>query len=319
MSVISTNLFNEILANPFNEGANKLLIVSGYATANMVARHVAYLKSVSTQKLTVELIVGMCVQDGLEIQNHESFKEIQKREEVNFKCQYVINRPAIHSKLYIWLKNDVPYKSFIGSANYTQNAFSQSMREIVSETNPALALDYYNEILGETINCDDDETIASSNIELYTRKRIIKDFTAPETAPSVYYDLPKVTLTLLDGNGKVPEKSGLNWGQRPNRNHNEAYLNVPSVIGRTDFFPSVGTTFFVETDDNKQLICVRAQQNGKGIHTTFRNADLGEYFRYRLELASGEMVTVEDLLRYGRTNVDFYKIDEESYLMDFSV
>lgn len=75
----------------------------------------------------------------------------------------------------------------------------------------------------------------------------------------------------------------------------------------------------VQTDDGKEIICVRAQDNGKAIHSTLNNSLLGEYFRFRLGLSSGEFVTKEHLLKYGRSDVDFYKIDEETYLMDFSV
>jgi len=75
----------------------------------------------------------------------------------------------------------------------------------------------------------------------------------------------------------------------------------------------------VLTDDNKELICVRAQDDGKAIHTTLDNSLLGEYFRFRLGLPNGVFITKDHLLRYGRADVDFYKIDEETYLMDFSV
>lgn len=67
------------------------------------------------------------------------------------------------------------------------------------------------------------------------------------------------------------------------------------------------------------MICVRAQDGGKGLHTTLNNSLLGEYFRYRLGVKNGEFVTREHLLKYGRTDVDFYKIDDENYYMDFSV
>ena len=46
---------------------------------------------------------------------------------------------------------------------------------------------------------------------------------------------------------------------------------------------------------------------------------LGEYFRNRLGLANGAYVHSSDLMTYGRTDVAFYKIDEEQYYMDFSI
>ena len=49
------------------------------------------------------------------------------------------------------------------------------------------------------------------------------------------------------------------------------------------------------------------------------NAQLGEYFRRRLKLNNGSYVHAKDLISYGRTDVTFYKIDDEQFYMDFSV
>jgi hypothetical protein len=46
---------------------------------------------------------------------------------------------------------------------------------------------------------------------------------------------------------------------------------------------------------------------------------MGEYFRKRLGVPLGEPLKMEHLLKYGRTDIDFYKIDDENYYMDFSV
>ena len=51
----------------------------------------------------------------------------------------------------------------------------------------------------------------------------------------------------------------------------------------------------------------------------YSNAQLGEYFRNRLGLSNGAFVTKADLETYGRTDVTFYKLDEEQYYMDFAV
>lgn len=69
----------------------------------------------------------------------------------------------------------------------------------------------------------------------------------------------------------------------------------------------------------KSLILRVEQQGDKAITTPENNSKLGEYFRYRLGLPNGAFVTKNDLIRYGRTDVDFYKIDDEQYYMDFSV
>ena len=91
------------------------------------------------------------------------------------------------------------------------------------------------------------------------------------------------------------------------------------VIYKTDFFPPIGQHFTVYTDDGKILICSRAQERGKAIHTPHNNSLIGEYFRMRLGVPNGYPITIKHLQAYGRSDVDFYKIDEETYYMDFHV
>jgi len=74
----------------------------------------------------------------------------------------------------------------------------------------------------------------------------------------------------------------------------------------------------VLTDDNKVMICSRAQQNGKALRTPSNNSEIGIYFRQRLGVPLGDAVQLSDLENYGRTDVCFYKIDDETYFMDFS-
>lgn len=53
--------------------------------------------------------------------------------------------------------------------------------------------------------------------------------------------------------------------------------------------------------------------------TAQKNSLLGEYFRFRMGLPSGAYVHKDDLTNYRRTaDVVFRKIDDETYLMDFS-
>lgn len=128
----------------------------------------------------------------------------------------------------------------------------------------------------------------------------------------------KVSLSLITRSGEPGNRSGLNWGQRPGRNPNEAYISLPSRIAKSGFFPLEKRHFTAITDDRHQLILRIEQQNDKAITTPARNSDLGEYFRNRLGLANGAFATRADLDRYGRTDVIFLRLDEETYYMDFS-
>lgn len=131
---------------------------------------------------------------------------------------------------------------------------------------------------------------------------------------------PYRRLKLTAGSGekeKVPFSSGLNWGQRPGREPNQAYLAVPVSVQKDMFFPGVGLPFTLMSDDGWVFECKRAQQNGKAIHSQ-NNSDLGRYFRHRLGLAEGALVTLRSLIEYGRTTIDVYRLDPTNFVFDFS-
>ena len=55
----------------------------------------------------------------------------------------------------------------------------------------------------------------------------------------------------------------------------------------------------------------------KQIMSHENNALIGKYFRRKLGVPYGALITKEHLIEYGKTYVDFYKVDDETFLMDF--
>jgi len=134
--------------------------------------------------------------------------------------------------------------------------------------------------------------------------------------------LNSVALPLTTGKKekcRVPGRSGLNWGQRPGRNQDQAYLSVPVEFQRSNFFPHTGIKFLAIFDDGFEVECLRAQQNGKAIHSHTDNSIIGKYFRSRIGLSSGDLIIIEHLDRYGRTTVDVSYKSDGVYFFDFSV
>lgn len=333
--MITTNLYNQVLFNPAKAGANKLLIISGYATSAMAFRHLDELKNEGLN-VTVKLIVGMCVQDGLSLSNHKGFQKIACEEfPESFQCSYLYKRPPVHSKVYLWLKDSQPVVAFAGSANYSQFAFSKFQREILTSTDPLAVFDYFKDISADSIYCENLEV--EDLISIYSDEQYRQRFTAQpdeekDDATTLKREddlggsvLNQVTVSLLDRHGEVPKgASGLNWGLRPDdhrKDVNAAYIQLPPSVYRSDFFPVRGTEFTILTDDGKSLHCERKSKDtdGQQIVTPRRNQSLGEYFRKRLGVKSGERIVTADLKRYGRTDVVFRKIDDETFEMDFSV
>ena len=325
--MFSENLFDEVLLQPAKSGANKLYVVSGYATAAMALRHLEMLRE-NNCGVEIELIVGMSSLDGLSQTNHRGFQElVQTSYNGVFSCSYLTEMPPVHSKIYSWFCDDKPFCGFIGSANYTQTAFGKRQREVMATADPQKGFDYFQELVPQTIYCDNIEAeniVQIYNARSYTRARreteaIQQQEATTATLETGLIGLSSVKLTFLDKAGNLPQISGLNWGQRPGRNRNQAYIKLPADITRTDFFPNRPIQFTVLTDDEKILTCARAQDNGKAIHTPQNNSQMGEYFRNRLGVPNGSPILLEDLIKYGRTDVSVYKIDDETYCMDFSV
>lgn len=328
--MIIENLFDEILIEPVKQGCNELLIASGYATSAMAFHHLNALREAGFNDVRVNLIIGMSPVDGISLSNHKGFQQIVKDDfNDKFQCSYRFKSPPFHTKLYIWKKNNELYKSFLGSANYTQTAFNtRKQKEALTNCSNESALDYFNELISDSIYCthpDSENLLQIYNDRYYRRRARELTETQSDNVAEVSHTglslLETITVPLLDKFGKIQDRGGLNWGQRPGREPNQAYIQLRPNVYKSNFFPIISTHFTIFTDDHKSLICTRAQKNvmGTAIETPHNNSLLGEYFRRRLGLPNGAFVNEKDLSNYGRTDVTFHKIDDENYYMDFSV
>jgi hypothetical protein len=325
--MIHEQLFEKILLGPIERGADDLKIISGYATSAMAFHHLNRVRHLE-KKIQLSLVVGMTPDDGLSLSNHRGFQKIMNEDfRGSFECSYIMNPPPVHSKLYVWSKSGKPFESFIGSANYTQRAFiSKAQKEIITPSDPDFGLDYFDKVSSDSIFCTHQEAEIFVNIfndnQYKKRKRLIAKRDQEDDEPDFdeLSGLDHVNVTFINRSGEISKRSALNWGQRPEegREPNQAYIPLKAEVYKTDFFPPVGQHFTIFTDDNKILICSRAQQNGKAIHTPHDNSLIGEYFRNRLGVPNGGEVLREHFDNYGRVDIDFYKIDEETYFMDFS-
>lgn len=315
--ILKDQLFNEILVKPAKD-FDTLCIVSGFATPSMVAHQLEAVENTHDIKnLRIKLIVGMTPL-GLSKPHHENFIKLMNDRDGLFECSYInsISSP-VHTKLYTWLKNEQPQMAFLASANYTLNAFRRQQDEVACMCNPNDAYAYYNSKIDNTLYCTCDE--ASSLI--IERKPVINQSQPAEgqKCDNQTQTADTVNLPLFSvRDQKVPERSGLNWGQREGRDKNQAYIAIPSNIAKSGFFPPRGEQFSVLTEDGFPFICAVAQDRDKAIHTPNNNSELGEYFRNRLGVPLGSPVTLADLDRYGNRYVTFTRIDEEEYYMEFS-
>ena len=75
ISLISKNLFEEVLIHPFEKGYDNLLIVSGYGTPSFAHHHLEALGN----RLSISLIVGMTSKKAVSQIQHANFVDLTKR------------------------------------------------------------------------------------------------------------------------------------------------------------------------------------------------------------------------------------------------
>lgn len=350
-AVIDKDLFAYALMRPLFSSSkpNTLRIVSGYATHAMASRH---LLAASAQKksLAVDLIYGMAGTDGVRKSDHLGFISLERKDEFKyngeFACSYVRKPKAVHSKVYVWCKDDRPVQAFIGSANYSEAGFNSVNRtETLTECDPLSAFEFFQQTKELAVPCAraNREKDFFPKLRAYeTLAKGVQSLMIETDENSPYKGCLKIVIPLVNNRGHLGDGSGLNWGvhsdgtprlsnkKSPNsyRDPNEAYIRVPKKIALTGFFPAYNaqakgkdeqTRFTVITDDGETFSCVRTSGGfGKEIETPQDNSELGRYFRKRLGLPSGAYIDVKALKRYGRLDVTFYKTQDESYVMDFS-
>jgi len=314
------DLLSNILINPAREFA-ELNIISGYGSSAMAFHHMQSLKNseIALDNVRIHLLVGMVGFDGISEPNHNGFVDLMLEFGDKFICSYYFGPVPVHSKVYVW-GGEGAGVAFAGSANYSQRAFLGSQKEAMASCSPKRAKEYFSALEPDSIFCTHQD--AAQAMDFYANTKPVHEESDPSLARSGFklFGLEMKRVTLINNRGVVGEKSSLNWGHRGGRNRNEAYIPLKQEIAATDFFPPKKSHFTVNTDDGKVLICTRAQGDyGKAIETPHNNALLGEYFRNRLTLSNGEFVTRKHLEDYGRTEVDFYKVDNENFYLDFGV
>ena len=324
------DLYQTVLMDPvLRQKANTLYIVSGYASANMVDRHLRGLAKVmkipiSETSVSVNLMIGMTAKEGISEPSHKAFNhltaEVFSR---NFTCGYYMGAQPTHAKAYAWYEGNRPIIGYVGSANYTYNGFMGNQQEVLSNEKPNDIFEYYQSLQQDSYLCSHEEVqgiIKPCSIIGETKESINASHEDGSINIKKVSSLPtrnRVDISLLDER-KSDICYGLNWGDRGDRRITEAYIPVNAELGRSGFFPERGVHFTVHTDDGKTFLCARRQDGGKAIHSTQDNSIIGEYFRRRINASLDQPITKEHLESYGRTEVSFEKIDDDNYYMDFS-
>ena len=306
------NPYEKVLIDPMRAGANTLFIVAGYSSATFTRKHLIDISKKHTN-FSLNLIIGM---PSSAQADHTAFLKLNEQYGSRFNGHYIVDSPAVHCKAYGWFADDIALDGFSGSANYSQRAFT-----------PGLQLNQMVPSCSQEIRRLYDSLIPRCTSFQDFKSSIVSETTfnlGTELAPGgvAWESEDLVRMSFLGKNGEVPQKSGLNWSKSPeraSRNQDEIYLSLRLSSREEGFFPPRAYRFTLLTDDGKSFDCVIAQGDRKSLATTDDNSELGRYFRNRIGLVSGAVVTKEALAKYGRFDYTIKKINEDTFLWDFAV
>lgn len=318
------NLYNEIFTNHMKYDTDNMIIISGYVGPTPI-------KELSAIPITTKIVCGMYMNEKLSRSLFMSLKNFD-----NERRSVLYSKIPVHSKCYIWLKKDKIVSALVGSANFTTNGLKTDFRESLVTVNQNAFSElnkYIDFIFANSLKTSE---ITESMLTEKKSNEILR----------VSGDEKTCILSLLDENGEVPEKSGLNWGlAKLSGSHvslGDAYIAIPSeAIQKYPFmfFPKQGFS----KDDNAKVtrqsdsvdfiwddgtsmegllegtFSLGGIDYPKQMASSGRKNILGKYIRERLGVSLEYKITRKDLENYGRTNIAISLIGDGVFSLDFSV
>lgn len=342
MAFYTKELYKNIIQEPAKY-FNSLKVISGFASSKFLKR---VIKDFPDHRFT--LIIGMA-SHGISIKDHQEFKTICTKFK-NVKVYYYIETPANHMKVYQWYIGEATGISFIGSANFSEAGFFKQ-DEILSPTIDIFS-NLIDEALNKSISCLDEEV--EDKVPLYeeidyemieseqhkdTNPHCNKDYTNQieknkKKSNTSGISLKKLLLNnlyltaynrvtvelILDDDPHWDTKALNNWN-RKNKTIEDSYIDVERTnqLGqqKLDFFPRE-TDVRLISDDKTEWTVKRVGQYGKELIVT-DGVNFYEYFKNRLGISEDRTISYNDFYSYGRTNINLYKLNDNEYLLDFSL
>ncbi|MCI4013013.1 restriction endonuclease PLD domain-containing protein [Brevibacterium sp. ZH18] len=319
-------------------GEATLHVVTGYASVTtamwmLYGGDVSKIGPAADFKLSstmpqLRLLIGMSATGSVTREDHIAFQQMERVSNGRVQIRYIRSDHGrdIHSKLYVWSDSALrATRAWAGSANFTMQGLGISTRSQENHLDAIPADDALAYVLSRwesAISCIANDVREQVPLE---SSRFGTESTFDKVSESTEFGIEESEDFYLYSHSRKQSYgggAGVNWGIRPNRvSRDEAYLAIPIRVGESGFFPAKNTPFDVVCDDGEILVLRGASgsaRSGKDLTTWPTNASLGRYLRSRLGVPPGELIRIEDLLRYGRTYVTISRLKNGEYILDFS-
>lgn len=329
--LFETDLSSRVFCWHKHFDVDELVVLSGYVGF-------APVKELEKLPLKSTVIYGMYGEERISEKLHRALKSLDISQK---DTSIFYSSIPVHSKCYLWKKNNKIVTALIGSANFSMKGLTTDYREVLAETTSDSFKElsnYVDMVLNRSISClSDDIEYKSFN----KRNKIESATLQPDNEYIV--ELP---LTLEDGT--VPINSGINWGcSKANGSHvawGDAEIRIrrnmiethPKMFPPKKLFASkkiIGAkknrendvVEFIWDDGTNMVMLFEGNNTYNGIKypkqicSSSSKKELGIYLRNRLGVSLEHVITAEDLSRYGRKTITLTMVAEGIYEADFSV
>lgn len=334
MNHFVNNLYNVIIdtnAKIFNE----LKIISGYGSATFLEKVLE-----DYPHLNIELFLGMTT-EGISKRNHVGFQRLQLIYSDRLTVYYQVETPLTHIKLYCWYYDSINVKNYAGSANFTNNGFSNYNEILVEfddsietllETQKEKSLLCLDEKIEEYIPIFEDEeheieeiveestgseyTIIENNDELRKNKKSSghylwkQKFIRYNQRASKDYENFSIPIVLETDSSSSTR--GINAWNIRNQN---PYLMQSPKHQFSKVFPLDNMINFYTDDGYKFEGIVRSNRDTQ----LEINPSVYDYISMRIGLQDNSPISYSDLCNYGRTHFGVYKLSDKQYFLDFGL
>lgn len=313
--MIITNLYQNVIEKEFKSN-DSIDIISGYASGDFLKKVLS-----SCPGINIELYLGMS-QEGISYSNHKIFREIS-RGYPNVNVYYQIRGNKNHMKIYCLSNKGVFNKSFVGSANFTDNGFGLNKEILIvskysfnvvfedQKKNSLLCTDdnieKYINIYTDDIDYNDEANKEECREDVFRAKenRLIA---ARNRAHYKYFK--EFEIEIIKSNDRNWSSTGINSSLYNEESH--------ILIGTKLFYENAlprDTELMMETHLGEELKFTVSSRYRDALF--FVDIDIYEYLRDKAGLTTRKPISRSDLQKKNCNNIKFIRLDELRYYIEF--
>jgi len=317
--------------------SNKLEIASGYVSFDIINRYKSDFYRIADNGGSAKLLLGMAFYEGLNSNKLNLLQEMSRNlERANDKSGvYVTYSGKFHGKIYKFSQNEES-NLYIGSSNFSRSGLSENIectiqvkdRETIIEANSFLDFLFAEENATSILKADITVPGTTKYYEKLSLKTLddlekynVKSINIP-TLPRFNFPLSRIVekeksnLNVYFGKGRWSRATG-NVAPRPW--YEIELIATKDIINSSPIYPK--GEFLAYTDDGYIIPMKTSGDYYKNIRSRGNLKILGQWIKGKLQkkdvLIPLTPVTQDTLDAYGNDSINFYKIDDGRYYMQF--